>query len=128
MQEESPDRRVEWAEQRTSLANERNQLAFERTFLAWSRTGLAIVGAGIAIAKLLTFTSSSHQFIAQVTGSALVVLGLVIFLLSFLDYRRTHLRLRISPGYAGSLISVGLITAVLCIVSVVLLVIGLHRD
>ncbi len=114
------DQQIALALERTQLAGERNRLANERTFLAWVRTGLASVGGGVAVIRLLTFENTQHQFLAQIIGSVLVLLGITIFFLSFLDYIRTNKKLEVKNGKA-SLFSVTLISIVLILASLILL-------
>lgn len=118
--------RVLLAKERTSLANERNKLANERTFLAWLRTGLASVGGGVAIIRLLPFQNSKNQFIAEILGSILVILGITIFFMSFLDYR-TNFRITTKHGFASSIWFTSVIMFVLEIISIFLLLVALNK-
>ena len=65
----------------------RYSLAAERTFLAWIRTGLALMGFGFVVARFGLFLRQVQ--VAQRTpglslwfGTALIVLGVFVFLLS----------------------------------------------
>ncbi len=116
------DERTLLARERTRLANERNRLANERTFLAWIRTGLASVAGGVAIIRFLTFHTYTNQVIAHYIGCILVVLGIVIFFLSFVDYKNSCKKLEVENGYAGSVLSIAAMSIVLILVSLVLLI------
>lgn len=116
-----PDERTFLARERTVLANERNRLANERTFLAWTRTGLASVAGGLAVVRFLTFHTFTHQITSQLVGCALVLLGIAIFTLSFIDYKNSCKKLSVENGYAGSVVSIGAMSIVLISVSVILL-------
>lgn len=122
----NPQEQLFMAKERTSLAIERNRLANERTFLAWIRTGLASVGGGLAVIRFMTFTHLYHEIIAKVIGGVLVVLGIALFILSSLDYRRSFKKLKIKDGHAGSVESITVIAFILGIVSVGLLLITFY--
>lgn len=115
---------VTMAHERTVLAGERTVLANERTFSAWIRTGLANVGGGVAIIRLLIFHNPTHLFLAQVIGCVLILLGIAIFLMAYLDYKKGHEKLQMHSGYAGSMWAVTGIVTVLVFISVTLLLIS----
>lgn len=121
---EHPDESTILARERTSLANERTRLANERNYLAWTRTGLASVGGGLAIIRFLTFQNLTHQLAAQIIGCILVGLGIVIFSLSFLDYKHSSEKINVTHGYAGSVWTIWGISFVLITVSIILLLIA----
>lgn len=120
---EETDERILLARERTELSKERSRLANERTFLAWIRTGLASVGGGLAIAHFLTFHDATHQILAEVVGCILVILGIVIFGLSFFDYRSSYQKLHVKGVYAGSVGVISAISFTLIAISLVLLAI-----
>jgi putative membrane protein len=112
------------ARERTTLANERTRLANERNYLAWTRTGLASVGAGLAIIRFLTFRNINHQMTSQAIGGILVALGIFIFSISLLDYKKSSDKISVKNGYAGSLWTVCTISFTLITVSIILLFIA----
>lgn len=119
--------RILWARERTDLANERNRLANERTFLAWVRTGLASVGGGVALVRLLTFTNSMHQMIANWIGLTLILLGITLFCLAYIDFRNSYAKLTFKGGFVGSIFTITAITVVLCLVSLLLFIFAAEK-
>jgi uncharacterized protein (DUF302 family)/uncharacterized membrane protein YidH (DUF202 family) len=81
-----------------SKATPRDFLAVERTFLAWIRTGLALMGLGFVLARfgifLREFSLNQHSLPSQSFGlslwfgTALILLGVLVCLLSLVRYRR----------------------------------------
>lgn len=126
MNNENSNEQVILARERTALAQERNRFANERTYLAWLRTGLACVGGGVAVIRLLTFETPSHVFISEFIGSVLVILGILIFTVSFWNYYKYYEKNNILKSVRGSLGLNALITTVLIIVSLLLLAIAFH--
>jgi putative membrane protein len=106
------------------LAQERTRLASERTFLSWVRTGLATVGGGVAVLKLLFFVNQTHQVLAKIAGSLLVILGIGMFFLSLLDYGRSYQKLKVKNGFAASMKVITVIILALIIISLLLLYIA----
>lgn len=120
--------RISLAKERTRLANERNRLANERTFLSWIRTGLAILGGGVAVVRLLTFQNVIHQVVAQVCGILLIILGIVMFILSAIDYIKSLKALKLQPSIAGSPWTIMTIAMVLAGIAITLiLVLATHK-
>jgi putative membrane protein len=99
-------------------------LANERTFLAWNRTALALVVAGLGIVQLLP-PFPRVPWGRHVLGVPLIVLGAVVSVTAYLEWRRTQTALRRSepmPQSALPRILVGTITGVATLSAVVLLV------
>jgi uncharacterized protein (DUF302 family)/uncharacterized membrane protein YidH (DUF202 family) len=81
-----------------SKASARDYLAVERTFLAWIRTGLALMGLGFVLARFGIFLREfsinqpilrSESFgLSLWFGTALILLGVLVCLLSLVRYRR----------------------------------------
>jgi len=103
------------ARERTRLAVERNRLASERTFASWIRTGLAIAGGGFAITKLTIFYTSAHQVIAIVSGRALLVIGIAIFVLAAVSYWKSSFELDSKYLMTGSHLVITLLAILLII-------------
>lgn len=120
---EDTDERILLARKRTILANERNRLANERTFLAWIRTGLVSVGGGVAVMRLLSFQNPSYQILSEAMGSILIFLGIAIFFLSFVDFKRSAEKLKLENGANVSTRLMSCISFTLIFVSFVLLLI-----
>jgi putative membrane protein len=68
-------------------------LANERTFLAWNRTALALVVAGLGIVQLLP-PFPGVPWGRHVLGVPLIVLGAVVAVTSYWEWRRTQAALR----------------------------------
>ena len=99
-------------------------LANERTFLAWNRTALALVVAGLGIVQLLP-PFPRVPWGRHALGVPLIVLGAVVSVTAYLEWRRTQTALRRREPMPQSLlprILVGTITGVAALSAVVLLV------
>jgi inner membrane protein YidH len=99
-------------------------LANERTFLAWNRTALALVVAGLGIVQLLP-PFPRVPWGRHALGVPLIVLGAVVSVTAYLEWRRTQTALRRSEPMPQSVlpkILVGTITGVAALSAVVLLV------
>jgi putative membrane protein len=70
----------------------RFSLANERTFLAWARTCLTMVATGLVLARLLSDRGADTLTVAS--GVVLIVLGSVLGLLSYRNYRRNDVAIR----------------------------------
>jgi putative membrane protein len=104
----------ELAQQRTEWANERTLLAKERTFAAWLRTGLASFAVGFGVAELLG--EVGPPWLASSIGVALIIAGVGILVIGFMNYRRALHRLEQQGARGHPLWSVGLLTVVLVLV------------
>ena len=99
-------------------------LANERTFLAWNRTALALVVAGLGIVQLLP-PFPGVPWGRHALGVPLIVLGAIVSVTAYLEWRRTQTALRRSEPIPQSVlpkILVGTITGVAALSAVVLLV------
>ena len=88
----------------SELNDPRVLYAAERTVLAWSRTasGLMALGFFVDRAALMTEAAKSGRGLAAAVGIAFVLLGVVLNILSVVQYRRGIASLRaaeIPSGY-----------------------------
>jgi putative membrane protein len=111
----SVDRRNELAEKRTDWAQERTMLAKQRTFAAWVRTGLAALTVGFAGTRLLG--ELEPQWLIRSVGAALIAVSALIFLLGYLNYRKTFRKLQEAGMVSYRVWVVGMISAVLILAS-----------
>jgi putative membrane protein len=70
------------------LALDRTVLANKRTFLAYGRTAIALIALGIAFVKLI-----QHRFF-EVSGFALMVLGVAVFFLGLREFVNNSARFK----------------------------------
>jgi putative membrane protein len=99
-----------------SLDDPRVYFAAERTFLAWIRTGLGLMGVGFAVSRFGLFlrqwqagemrASDTHAAvqatgISEVSGVALVALGVVVNVTAVMHHLRTVRELRSGTWVAG---------------------------
>ena len=84
------------------LAEERTLLASERTFSAWLRTALAAIAGGIAILRLISFKSDTHRIVAHIAGEALILWGILLVIVSAMEYKKTCNKLIIAKNYKSS--------------------------
>jgi putative membrane protein len=109
----SDEHRDELAEQRTEWAQERTLLAKQRTFSAWIRTGLASIAVGFAVGRLLG--EVQPQWLVQVIGVVLILIGSTIHAIGFWSYRRTFQKLEQAGTRGIPMWLIGTITAVLLV-------------
>nr|WP_249274283.1 DUF202 domain-containing protein [Parachlamydia sp. AcF125] len=109
------------AQERTSLAMEQTRLANQRTFLSWIRTGLAGVGGGIGVVRLLTFENPLHAHTARIVGIILILWGILIFILSLIEYKQNTSKLNLSYQGGISIQTFCILTFTLAVLSVALL-------
>ncbi|HWR99543.1 MAG TPA: DUF202 domain-containing protein [Prolixibacteraceae bacterium] len=89
--------------EKNSIEKTREHLANERTFLAWIRTSIALMGFGFVIVKFTFFMKHISLLLdpknvppkgySAMIGVILVVLGLLIASLAFLQYKKTEKQL-----------------------------------
>jgi len=78
---------------RATEPDARFTLANERTFLAWNRTALALVVAGLGIVQLLP-PFPGVPWGRHALGVPLIVLGAVVSVTSYWEWRRNQAALR----------------------------------
>jgi len=99
-------------------------MANERTFLAWNRTALALVVAGLGIVQLLP-PFPGVPWGRHALGVPLIVLGAVVSVAAYVEWRQNQTALRRSAPMPRSVlprILVVTITGVAALSAVVLLV------
>lgn len=99
--------------------------ANERTFLAWIRTALGLITAGLAITELLPpFRLAGGR---RLIGLPLIVLGVVMALLSFWNWRANETAMREGRSLPGSplpLIAAAVVSTVAVMGLIIVLVSG----
>ena len=110
---------------RTRLAEDRTVLANERTYTAWVRTGLAALASGVALEKFLTGTMP--DWILRGIAVILILFSLCAFLLAIWHYMHLGLRLQKADIRKLPLRSLAVLTAALCLASLLALV-GLYAS
>ena len=88
----------------SGLDDPRVLFAAERTLLAWSRTAAGLMALGFFVdrAALLDVAAGPHRKFAAWIGVAFLLLGVVLSILSVVQYRRSVASLRaveIPPRY-----------------------------
>lgn len=94
------DKGLELSAERSRLAVQRTILANARTFSAWIRTGLSIVLAGLAIVGFIGEVDSFSElavFLGIIIGFLFVFLGLAIFLMAYIIYKKNLREMSIQP-------------------------------
>jgi putative membrane protein len=114
-------------EKRGTPPDPRFSFANERTFLAWNRTALALIGGGVAAAQLLK--PGVHDA-GKIVGLPLIALGAALGIAGFVRWRSRELALWFRrpvtvSRFAPALLGAG--TALIAVLSVVLVVVGLLR-
>lgn len=103
------------------LAEERTLLAAERTFSAWLRTALAAIAGGLAILRLISFKTETHRMIAHIIGEILIVWGIMLIILSSIDYNKLRDKLMMAKSYKSSHLGFIIIVVPLLIISLLLI-------
>lgn len=93
-------------------------LANERTFLAWIRTGLALVAAGVALEALALPFQPGLRLAAS---TVLLVLGLVLPGLAWVEWMHTERALRLGGPLPSSPVLLALVVGVSVAAALVLL-------
>lgn len=107
-------------ENRTSEA--RDHLANERTFLAWIRTALGIIGLGVIVGRFMETAGP----VAETVGLGLIILGATMVGYAVVRFHRVGALLaegRYQTSALGPLL-IGLVAAVACIGSVILVLLA----
>ncbi|WP_294248525.1 DUF202 domain-containing protein [uncultured Chryseobacterium sp.] len=118
------------------MTNESNKtsdhLANERTFLAWLRTSVALMGFGFILVKFSLFLKqivllNTEQPLVHyrkeysgITGLVLVAAGVVILLLSYLNYRKTRKRI-MENTFTGNNSLILIVTVLIMSISIFLI-------
>ena len=99
----------------------RVRFAAERTLLAWIRTGLALMGFGFVVARFGLFlreiaearqATPTHSYgLSLWIGTALVLLGITVFLLAAAQHWRILQRLNRGEDYIAPRWSLGLVVS-----------------
>ncbi len=116
---------------KNSFAKSREHLANERTFLAWIRTSIAFMGFGFVIVKftlflkqlsvLLETTDISTKGYSSIIGVTMVAIGVVIAVLSFLQYRKNNRQLQKGNFVSSTKLSL-LITLIIITGGIILII------
>ena len=112
--------------------NARDHMANERTFLAWIRTSIGIMAFGFVVVKFAFFVKEitiefgernivHSKGYSGIMGIFLVIVGSIITLLSFFQYKQTAKQLN-EGTYSHSPILITMITSIIILVSLLLIV------
>jgi putative membrane protein len=91
-------------------------LANERTFLAWIRTALALIAGGVAIDAVAL---PLPGWVRIATSVVLLVLGLAVPVLAWVNWIATERALRLAKPLPGSIITLPLAIGVLLVAALV---------
>ena len=95
--------------------------ANERTFLAWNRTALALITAGLAVTQLLPpFDIPGGR---RMIGVPLIIMGTVVSVVSFFQWRRNEDAMHHGQPLPGSLLPLALAIVVGIAAAVALLLV-----
>ncbi len=98
--------------------------ANERTFLAWNRTALALITAGLAVTQLLPpFDIPGGR---KMIGLPLIAMGIVVSLVSFVQWRRNEEAMHHGQPLPGSLLPLALaiVVGIAAAVALVLVIVS----
>src|SRR5690349_2985233 len=106
--------------------NANEHLANERTYLAWLRTGIGIMAFGFVVVKFSLFlkqfavllpeqTRTKSQGYSSILGIALVTLGAVAVVLSYVRYKQTEKQLT-QGYYKNSALLISVVTSLVVLV------------
>ncbi len=112
--------------------NPSDHLANERTFLAWIRTSIGIMAFGFVVVKFSLFVKQISLILGKenviqskgysgILGIALVAVGTVTAVLSYVRYKQTESQLN-DGRYKHSSLLITLLTAFIFLVSILLIV------
>lgn len=112
-------------ETRNRLAEDRTVLANERTYTAWVRTGLAALAAGVGFEKFLVGTLP--DWILRTIAVILILFSFSAFFLAIWHYTHLGLKLKNAEIRTPPIKSLMLLTAGLCLASLLALL-GIFLD
>ncbi len=97
----------------------RFSFANERTYLAWNRTALGAVVAGLAVANVLA--PDDEGIGPELLGVALILLGLVLAGLSYVNWFNNEraLRLRLPLPHSPLLLVLSVVTGLVAVAAAV---------
>ncbi len=112
--------------------NPSDHLANERTFLAWIRTSIGIMAFGFVVVKFSLFVKQISLILGKenviqskgysgILGIALVAVGTVTAVLSYIRYKQTESQLN-DGRYKHSSLLITLLTSFIFLVSILLIV------
>ncbi|MEP7229191.1 MAG: DUF202 domain-containing protein [Ginsengibacter sp.] len=112
--------------------NPSDHLANERTFLAWIRTSIGIMAFGFVVVKFSLFVKQISLILGKenviqskgysgILGIALVAVGTVTAVLSYVRYKQTESQLN-DGRYKHSSLLITMLTAFIFLVSILLIV------
>jgi len=111
------------SKEQNTIERVREHLANERTFLAWIRTSIALMGFGFVIVKFSLFLKQISLMMetktiptkgySAIIGIVMVVIGLLIALLAFLQFKRIEKQLNSNYYTSSSRITIFVTTIIL---------------
>lgn len=112
--------------------NTNDHLANERTFLAWVRTSVGIMALGFVVVKFSLFVKQLSVILSKdedlhekgysaIIGILLVFVGTVTIVIGFWRFKKTQRQIS-TDSYAASSVTMFLMTAILFLMSVLMIV------